>query len=377
MGARGYLKNYGGWETFVDNLIKYWPSTTDLFWVYELSSTKSNDILKKNHINCPQIYVNPKLGNIKMVIFAFKALFHAYNLVKKNNLDETVFYILGVRIGPVFSLLRKPLKKLRVKIVINPDGIEWKRNKWSKFVKLYFKISESTMIRNSDLTICDSQNIESYINKKYKLAKTKFISYGSEITSLSFDSSILNKSILALGTDYYLIVARFVPENNFEYIINEFSKSKTKKKLIIISNIEKNKFYNYLAKFTPFLTDQRILIFGPLYDKKLLNIVRNNSYAYIHGHSVGGTNPSLLEAMAFTKLVLAYDVKFNSEVIRKGGLLFGKSESLSDLINRIEAFNSQTINNFHNLNLINLEQNYSWQNVTSKTRNTFVELLDK
>ena len=125
------------------------------------------------------------------------------------------------------------------------------------------------------------------------------------------------------------------------------------------------------------MTDQRILIFGPLYDKKLLNIVRNNSYAYIHGHSVGGTNPSLLEAMAFTKLVLAYDVKFNSEVIKQGGLLFGKSESLSDLINRIEAFNSQNINHFHELNLINLAQNYSWQNVTSKTRNTFVELLDK
>jgi len=125
MGARGYLKNYGGWETFVDNLIKFWPSTTDSFWVYELTSINSKDILKKNNINCPQIYVNPKLGNIKMVIFAFKALFHAYKLVKNNNLNEVVFYILGVRIGPVFSLLRKPLTKLRVKIVINPDGIEW------------------------------------------------------------------------------------------------------------------------------------------------------------------------------------------------------------------------------------------------------------
>jgi rhamnosyltransferase len=108
-----------------------------------------------------------------------------------------------------------------------------------------------------------------------------------------------------------------------------------------------------------------------------LNIVRNNCYAYIHGHSVGGTNPSLLEAMAFTKLILAYDVNFNSEVIKQGGLLFGKSESLSDLINRIEAFSSQTINKYHELNLINLNQNYNWPNVTSTTRNSFRELLLK
>jgi rhamnosyltransferase len=377
MGARGYLKNYGGWETFVDNLIKFWPSKTDSFWVYEISSTKSNDVLKRDHINCPQIYVNPKLGNVKMLIFAFKALFHAYKLVKTNRLDETVFYVLGVRIGPLFSVLRKPLAKLRVKIVINPDGIEWKRNKWNKFVKLYFKFSERTMIRNSDLIICDSRNIESYINKKYKLAKTKFIPYGSEITNVNFNTTIINKTIIGLETDYYLIVARFVPENNFEYIINEFSKSKTKKKLVIISNIEKNKFYKYLAKSTPFLTDQRILIFGPLYNKSHLNIVRNRCYAYIHGHSVGGTNPSLLEAMAFTKLILAYDVNFNSEVIKQGGLLFGKSESLSDLINRIEAFSSQTINKYHELNLINLNQNYNWPNVTSTTRNSFRELLLK
>ena len=136
---------------------------------------------------------------------------------------------------------------------------------------------------------------------------------------------------------YYLVLGRFVPENNYETIIREFMKSSTKKDLVLVTNVEKNKLYMKLLVETGFAKDPRIKFVGTVYDKELVKKIRENSFAYIHGHSVGGTNPSLLEALASTDINILYDCGFNKEVAEKGALYFKLEDgSLRKLFREIE-----------------------------------------
>lgn len=126
--------------------------------------------------------------------------------------------------------------------------------------------------------------------------------------------------------EYYLVVGRFVPENNYETMIREFMRCKTKKDFVLITNVEKNKFYERLKKETIFESDRRIKFVGTVYDQELLKKIREDAYGYLHGHEVGGTNPSLLEALGSTKLNLLLDVGFNREVAEDGAIYWNKEE---------------------------------------------------
>ena len=210
---------------------------------------------------------------------------------------------------------------------MNPDGLEWKRDKWNWLIKQCFKISEKYSIKYCDSVVCDSKAIKKYIDEKYKKYNkpSKYIAYGSYLDNKKVSEKtkqFIKEKYRTKPNDYYLVVARFVPENNLEFIINEFIKSKTKKKLIILTNVEKNKYYNYLLNKTNFDKDKRIIIPGPIYDQELLREIRVGSFAYIHGHSAGGTNPSLLEALSTTDINILYDVSYNREV---GKALFSLS----------------------------------------------------
>lgn len=120
-------------------------------------------------------------------------------------------------------------------------------------------------------------------------------------------------------------MGRFVPENNYETMIREFMKSNSKKDFVLITNVEQNKFYDQLLKDTGFDKDPRVKFVGTVYDQELLKYIRENAFAYFHGHEVGGTNPSLLEALASTKLNLLLDVGFNREVGENGAIYWKKT----------------------------------------------------
>ena len=169
---------------------------------------------------------------------------------------------------------------------------------------MYWKLSERLMVKHSDLLICDSKNIEKYIHESYEKynPKTTFIAYGAETgkSSLSDDDAKLLEWYRSNGLskkEYYLVVGRFVPENNYETMISEFMKSKTNKNFALITNVSK-KFLLELKRKTQFEKDGRIKFVGTVYDQELLMKIRENAYGYFHGHEVGGTNPSLLEALS-------------------------------------------------------------------------------
>lgn len=381
IGARGYEKEYGGWETFVTNLINNYNDKNTTFYVPELNHNKKNSGTEiRNGVICPQIYT-PRQGFVTMFTFTFKAVLYFKKFIKKEKLENVVMYVVGCKVGPLFTLIHKKLNKMGVKIVINPDGLEWKRDKWAWWIKQCFKISERTMIKASDYVVCDSKNIEKYVQEKYKKygTPTTFIAYGSYINDVKdIDKKTkvyMEKHGIKLH-EYYLIVGRFVPENNYELIIKEFMKTDTKKDLVIVCNVEENKFYKKLLKTTEFNKDKRIKFVGSVYDQDVLRRLRKNASAYIHGHSAGGTNPSLLEALSITDVNILYNACYNEEVGEDSCLYFSNEEnSLVNVIDKVEKFKSKDRNYYGEKARKRIEDEYTWDIVVKKYKKFFDKVL--
>ena len=235
------------------------------------------------------------------------------------------------------------------------------------------------MVKEADLIICDYLAIEKYIRSEYKGCKvnTTYISYGAELKRLDDKTSEAleewYKDFEIIQGNYYLLVGRFVPENNYALIINEYMKSHSNKDLVIISNVEKNKFYKKLLKETSFLKDKRIKFVGTVYDSKLLQEIRARAYGYIHGHEVGGTNPSLLEALASTRINFLLDVPFNREVAEEGALYFKKGKgSLSALIDKGEYLEEEEINTLEHRAKGRITDNYNWDKISVEYEELFI-----
>ena len=165
-----------------------------------------------------------------------------------------------------------------------------------------------------------------------------------------------------------------MPENNYKTMISEFMKSNTKKDLVIVTNVEKNKFYDKLKEETHFEEDSRIKFVGTVYEKELIKKIRENAYAYIHGHSVGGTNPSLIEALATTDLNLLYDVGFNKEVAEDGALYWNlENTNLANLINRADSLEMNKILELSKDAKERVKKEYTWQKIVNDYEKLFVK----
>ena len=241
------------------------------------------------------------------------------------------------------------------------------------------------MIKYCDLAICDSINIEKYIHESYDgkgikgaNPKTTYIAYGAETRKSKLqddDPKVLNwyndKGLVP--NEYYLVVGRFVPENNYETMIREFMKSNSTKNFALITNVN-DKFLNELEKKLHFRKDNGIKFVGTVDDQELLMKIRENAFAYLHGHEVGGTNPSLLEALGSTDLILLLDVGFNREVADDAALYWDKSNgSLSELINVVDSI---CIGNLKEISIKakkKIKMYYSWKYICNK----YEDILDE
>lgn len=328
IGSKGIPARYGGFETFVEKLTEQQVSDEIKYHVSCLATDSKE--FEHNGARCFNINV-PNIGPAKAVYYDVVALKECIRYIKEKNIKNAIVYILACRIGPFIGFYKKQLKNLGATLFVNPDGHEWKRGKWNAAIRQYWKVSEKLMVKHADLLVCDSVNIEKYIKEDYKQynPKTTFIAYGADIEKSILaddDEKLMNwyKEKGIKSKEYYLVVGRFVPENNYETMITEFMKSKTKKDFVLITNVEQNKFYEQLKEKTRFDKDSRIKFVGTVYDQELLKKIRENAYGYFHGHEVGGTNPSLLEALATTDLNLLLDVGFNREVGMEGAIYFNK-----------------------------------------------------
>ena len=244
------------------------------------------------------------------------------------------------------------------------------------------------MVKYCDLVICDSVNIEKYIHESYdgkgirkNNPNTTFIAYGADLTPSKLvddDKKLLNwymeKGLVK--KEYYLVVGRFVPENSFEIMIREFMKSNSKKKFAIITNVN-DKFLDELEKKLHFRNDKRVKFVGTVYDQELLKKIRENAYAYLHGHTVGGTNPSLIEALGSTDLNLLIDVGFNKEVAKDCALYWNcKQGNLEDLIDKVDQMSSDEIEKLGEKAKRRVAEEYTWDKICRQYENVFVENIE-
>jgi len=379
IGAKGIPAKYGGFESFVDQLTEGKKSKDIHYNVAcrrDLSENKS-DFYNYNDATCFNVDV-ANVGPASAILYDIKAFEAALKIIKEEKIEKPIIYVLACRMGPFINKLKRQLKKYNGVLFVNPDGHEWLRAKWSYPVRKYWRLSERLMVKYADLLICDSQNIEKYILTHYEKysPKTTYISYGSDVkhSKLSIDDEKVRDWFNAKGIQvkqYYLIVGRFVPENNYEAMIENFAKSNTDKDLVIITNVQQNKFYQKLLKNTQFNSDERIKFVGTVYDSELLRFIRENAFAYIHGHEVGGTNPSLLEALASTKINLLLDVGFNNEV-GKHGALYWKKNNLVELIDRCEKLTESEIAELDQKSSERIVQYFSWEKIINEYEQLFL-----
>ncbi len=398
VGAKS-LGAYGGYETFVYKLTEYHQNKENIKYHVackangdgSMDESKVEGTIRINehefefhNAHCFKIDI-PQIGSAQAIYYDVAALKACCNHIKRNRIAHPIVYIMACRIGPFARHFYKEIHNLGGKVYLNPDGHEWMRAKWSVPIRKYWKISEQMMVKYCDLAICDSKNIEKYIHDcydgkgiGYNNPKTTFIAYGAETRKSKLndnDAKLLkwynDKGLVS--KEYYLVVGRFVPENNYETMIREFMMSNTKKKFAIITNVN-DKFLDELESRLHFRDDSRIKFVGTVYDQELLMKIREKAYGYLHGHEVGGTNPSLLEALGSTNLNLLLDVGFNREVAEDAALYWKKGEkSLASLIDQADKMSEKEIEKMGQKAKKRILKEYSWKYISDKYEKCFIE----
>ena len=375
IGSRGLPAQYGGFETFVDQLVSHQVSSDIQYHVACLSNDQAYQHFDYKGVDCFTIKA-PKLGPARVIAYDMMAINYALKLIKKQGIEQPIFYVLGNTIGAFVAPFARKIHKMGGRFYINPDGLEWKRAKWAKPIQAYLKYSEKIMTRHADLVISDNPGIESYIKEAYPWSKTTYIAYGTDLspTSLSSQDNKVREFYHKWQTqekNYYLILGRFVPENNYETAIREFMTSSTKRDLVIICNQEGNPYFEELRARTGFDQDPRVKFVGTVYDQDLLKYIRKEAFAYIHGHEVGGTNPGLLEALAHTDLNLVLGVSFNQTVAKDTAHYWTKETgNLAHLINQVDPL--EDVSEWGQRAKANMKQNFTWEKIVGEYEELFL-----
>ena len=308
IGTQGIPARYGGFETLVENLVNKKCSHEIEYTVF----CSSIDISTRERVcnGATLKYIPVKANGI------WSTLYDTISLLKVIR-GYDIIVVLGVSGGmffPIFKLL------CRKKLIVNIDGLEWKRDKWKGFAKFFLRLCEEFALRFSDVVIADNQGIVDYIRKRYK-KKTVLIAYGSDHVKRELPEpehqAILNH-FGVLEKDYCISICRIEPENNCEMILNVFAR--TNKSLIFIGNWNRGEYgRNLREKYTKYAN---IKLVNAIYELDILYVLRSHCKAYVHGHSAGGTNPSLVEAMFCKCNVLAFDVVYNRETTNNKAYYF-------------------------------------------------------
>lgn len=376
VGSKGIPAAYGGFETFVEMLTRLQQNPDIRYHVARIAK----DTTRFEYNGAKVFNVNvPDIGPAKAIYYDIAALNHCIDYCKaRPAIKHPIFYVLACRIGPFIGHFEKQIHDLGGKLYVNPDGHEWKRAKWSAPVRRYWKLSEQLMVKHADLLICDSKNIEAYIREDYRKyqPETTFIAYGADTRRSKLGDNDVQLSEWLSDHDlqakeYYLVVGRFVPENNFETMIKEFMLSHTDKSFAIITT-SNDEFLANLEERLHFKSDPRIKFVGTVYDTELLKKIREEAYGYFHGHEVGGTNPSLLEALGSTDLNLLLNVGFNREVAKDAALYWNKDEgNLATLIEHADEMKSEMIHQLGIRAKQRILDAYSWRKIVEDYERTF------
>jgi len=348
IGTRGIPNHYGGFEQFAESLSLFLTTKKHQVYVYNSSNHQYQKSTYKGvqiiHCYDPE----KRIGTIGQFIYDFNCILHS----RKMNYD--IILQLGYTSSSIWSFLfpKKPI------IITNMDGMEWKRSKYSSLTKKFLKFAEKLAINNSSFLISDSLGIKNYIQKKYN-KESKFIAYGGAV----FDTPNVDciKKYDVNEFEYNMLIARLVPENNIHIILEGITKSTIETKLLIVGDYDTTKYSKKL--YHKYKNNRQIQFLGGIYDIDILNNLRYFSNLYFHGHSVGGTNPSLIEAMASNALIIAHNNEYNKYILEDDAYYFKNSNEIQMLAESIHINqpqekikldkNLEKINSFYNYDNIN------------------------
>lgn len=321
LGTRGIPAQYGGFETFAEQLsIRLACQGIRVTVFCPTSSPKEDEAYRGVTLR----YIkSPSAGQFTEILWDAKCFWAARQ-------DFDVVYMLGV--GASFAAWVPRL--FGSSVWINSDGIEWKRSKWSIAQRAYLAIAETLSVVFATRIIADALAIEKYLRQRYsRLQRVSTIAYGAQIPTEKPDRQLLEEWDLD-PDGYYIVVCRLEPENHVLEIIEGFEKSASNLSLVILGKVDNpNPYVQSLLAHQ----STRVRFLGTVYDESKLAALRYFARGYLHGHSVGGTNPSLLEAMACSNLVIAHDNPFNREVLENAGFYFAASDQLAKIINTTDS----------------------------------------
>ena len=339
IGTVGVPANYGGFETLVENIIGENASPDVAYTVY--CSGKSYPYRQTSYKNARLEYISLGANGQQSILYDILSLIKATR-------GHDVVLVLGVSgccFLPVYRLFSNK------KLVINIDGLEHRRDKWGKWTRRFLKHSERMAVKYADVVVSDNKGIQDYVKEEYG-TESALIAYGGDHVLLhetkEHEQAILDRYGLS-SQEYAMSVCRIEPENNCHVILEAFAR--TDKKLIFIGNWEKGEYGKELKE--KYANSPNIRILDPIYDLDILYAFRKHAGWYMHGHSAGGTNPSLVEAMFFGRPILCYDVVYNRETT------FGQAYYWKDAASLVRLLSQPNLDGSAMIRLA--RQHYTWK----------------
>ena len=343
IGTVGIPANYGGFETLAEQLVR---ALNREFYFTVYCSSKAYDSREEEYLGARLKYIPLKANGISSIFYdmfsILNSLFYA-----------DVILILGVSSAFMIPFVRRFSSK---KIIVNVDGQEWKRAKWNFFARKYLKLQERIAVKYSHVVISDNKAIQDNISESYS-KRSELIAYGG---NHALNVKILSSELKSLGVSesYYFSVCRIEPENNVHIILEAFSN--TDKCIVIVGNWSSSNYGQNLKKKYEAYT--KIILLDAIYNQIELDKLRSNCAVYIHGHSAGGTNPSLVEAMYLQLPVFAWDVLYNRYSTEDNAFYFNSVESLKNLIKG--APSEEALGNCALKLYKTAKENYEWNSIT-------------
>lgn len=356
LGTRGIPNHYGGFEQFAEYLSIGLVALGHDVTVYNSHSHPYQEDefngVKIKHVYDPESRVGTAGQFIYDLLCILDTRKHDYDIILQ----------LGYTSSSIFFDLH-PSKSI---VVTNMDGLEWKRTKYSTKVQKFLQWAESLAVKKSHALISDSIGIQNYLEAKYK-ADSTYIPYGSYVIS-EYDESVCSEYNVTKHC-YDMLIARLEPENSIDVILEGVAKSLTKRPFLVIGKHETS-YGEYLkTKFSEF---EHILFVGGIYNKSKLDSLRCFSNLYFHGHTVGGTNPSLLEAMGSNALICANKNEFNSTILGADALYF---ENNDDITHTIDSTQKTSYEHIITNNMDKIRQVYEWSTIIGQYETFLLETL--
>lgn len=359
MGIRGIPANYGGFETFAEEMA---PRLVDRGHEVTVYCRSNNVQFSGTHYKGVRLVILPTISHkyFDTVTHTFLAtlhsLFNKYDAILICNSANSPFSWIPRITGQ--------------KVAINVDGLEWKRKKWNILGQWFYKISEylATIFPNEVVT--DAFDIEKYYKEKFNQDST-YIPYGAPTDRVETDKILLEYGLDS--RDYLLYVSRLEPENNAHLVVKAFEKVKTDKKLVVVGDAPYNQEYIKELRSTK---DERILFTGYVFGAGYREF-QSNAYFYIQATEVGGTHPALLEGMGHGNCVLANDVEEHREVLRETGVYFSNNGSVNDLTDKMQYLcdHPDEVAKYRELTRQRVVDNYSWDKVTRDYEELFEKMI--